>query len=138
MIAFVCGDDKQRVVLVDSVSRQPREELAEGLVVRLCLRVMAYVAGPKTTLLGVREADRRCMRVFPGGIIVDVGNVGIGDLHAVLLHGCHVGQRLGSVDSAETRESGIRRSAVVRDQVAVQIVQRAMRADHWSNEFVAI
>ena len=81
VVAFIGGQDEQRVGLVDAIFGQPGEELAPCLIIGLQARNVASLAGVQR-------------RRIVDGIVMHVGDVGEGDGDAVLLHGGNIGKRL--------------------------------------------
>ena len=76
MVAFVNRKDEQRVALVNSVGGEPVKELLEGTIVVLQLLGIVGFAGT------IREVD-----VAGGPVrVMRIGDVGIGDRNAGLLH----------------------------------------------------
>src|SRR5207302_1165539 len=88
VVALVRGHDEEGVIFVDAVGLQAIEEGGEG-------RVVGAQGGHVVGLAGAVCAARGAVEV------VRVGDVGIGDGDAVLLHGGDVGERLGRRHTVE-------------------------------------
>src|SRR5260370_36524981 len=99
--------------MIDSIARQPGEELAKGSVVSL--------EGGNIASL-VRAEGRAA-----GMSIVRVGDVGVGDRNAMFLHGSHVGKRNGCRHAIKAGETQVSRG--ILNGVAVQVRQWPVRAD---------
>jgi hypothetical protein len=81
VISLVGSDDEERVPFIDAVGLQLREELTESIVVRLDLRRIARFPGTE--------------RIIRGLVVVQIGDVGISDRNAGLLHGEKQGPTTG-------------------------------------------
>ncbi len=120
MVALVGVDGEERVVGRDAVPGQPVEEGGEGVVVRLERRDVAGLAG----------TVRRSTRVR----VVRIGDVGVGDRDAALLHGGHVGERHRGGHPVEAGEARI--AVGIGDRLAGEVGQRAAGADQRRHPFV--
>jgi len=79
VIALVGGEDEERIALVNAVLGEAGEELAESSIIRFERCDVASLAG------AIRRGD--------GVVIMRVGDVGIGNRHAVFLHGRDIRER---------------------------------------------
>ena len=86
VIALVSRNDKQCVVLGDTVSLEAGEEFAESLVVGGSQRVMANLARAEASLRGVCNACGWRMSVFTVRVVVNIRDVRKSDGDAVFLH----------------------------------------------------
>src|SRR5260370_806050 len=113
MITLISGEDEQRVARIDAIARQPREELAESIIVRLERRDITGLAGAIGWAIGVR--------------VVGIGNIGIGDGNAMFLHIGHVGKRDGCLHAIKAGETDV--TVGVLDDIAVQVLHWQSRTD---------
>src|SRR5260370_36445935 len=113
MITLISGEDEQRVARIDAIARQPREELAESIIVRLERSDITGLAGAIGWAIGVR--------------VVGIGNIGIGDGNAMFLHIGHVGKRDGCLHAIKAGETDV--TVGVLDDIAVQVLHWQSRTD---------